>query len=152
MPEVTLAGALVSQADCADISAVAPENRLLLLPHCLRPSQDCPGKMTPNGLSCGDCRRPDCAIARLTVAARAAGYGNTCIAPGGKLAVRCVKATRPQAIIAVACDKELEEGAAAVHSLDWLGRTPVLVQVPLTRDGCVDTEVDVDLAIQVIQS
>ncbi|MHB0878914.1 MAG: DUF116 domain-containing protein [Anaerolineae bacterium] len=152
MTEATYAEAVTGQEEYAALSATPPEQRLLLLPHCLRPTQDCPGKMTPDGLNCGGCPRADCKVARLAAAARAAGYGSICVAPGGRLALRRVKAAQPQAIVAVACDKELEEGVAGVASLDWPGEIPIIVQLPLTRDGCVDTDLDVDGAIVVIQS
>ena len=152
MSEATPTDTTACQADCEALSAVPPRDRMLLLPHCLRPSQGCPGKMTQDGLDCSGCSSTDCKVARLTAAARDVGYGNICIAPGGKLAVRRVKTARPAAIVAVACDKELEEGAAAVSSLAWLGQAPLVVRLPLTRDGCVDTDVDVDEAILVIQS
>jgi hypothetical protein len=127
---------------------------MLLLPHCLRPAKDCPGKMTRQGVICDGCTRTDCKVQPIRQAALKAGYKSICIAPGGRLAVRCVADVRPAGIIAVACDKELEEGVAAVQSLDWTdrqGAVPPILQIPLTRDGCVDTDVDIGLAVQMIE-
>jgi hypothetical protein len=135
-----------------DISSVPAGERLLLLPHCLRPSQGCPGQMTRQGLECGDCQDPDCKIRPLREAALRAGYKRVCIAPGGRLAVRAVAETRPEAIVAVACDKELAEGVAAVRALEWNGSSPPIYQIPLTHDGCVDTDVDVASALAVIET
>jgi hypothetical protein len=135
-----------------DIFSIPPEERLLLLPHCLRPSQDCPGQMTRQGLECGDCQHPDCQIRPLREAAIRAGYKRICVAPGGRLAVRAVAETRPGAIIAVACDKELADGVAAVHALEWNGYSPPIYQIPLSHDGCVDTDVDVAAALVVIET
>ncbi len=50
----------------------------------------------------------------------------------------------------MACDKELAEGVAAVESLEWEHGAPPIFQIPLTRDGCVDTNVDVARAIEVV--
>jgi len=131
---------------------VKPENRLLLLPHCLRPSQGCPGKMTRQGLICDACTLRECKVWQLRAAALEAGYGNICVAPGGRLAVRQVAETRPEAIIAVACDRELQEGIEAVQSLEWEGPPPPIVQIPLLVDGCVETELDMAYALEVIAS
>ena len=133
-----------------ELSTVPVSQRLLLLPHCLRPTQGCPGKMTRQGLDCDGCTREDCKIFHIRQAALQAGYQNLCIAPGGRLAVRCVAEVRPAAIVAVACDKELEDGVAAVKALEWQGPAPLIIQIPLLRDGCVETDVDVAYVNQVI--
>ncbi len=134
-----------------ELAGIPPERRMLLLPHCLRPTEGCPGVMTRQGLDCGECRRAECKIGALRDAAVRAGYGSICIAPGGRLAVRCVADARPAAILAVACEKELADGVAAVNGLEWLEGVPLIVQIPLLRDGCVDTDVDLDQALEWIR-
>jgi hypothetical protein len=125
------------------LAGVPLSRRLLLLPHCLRLAEGCPGKMTPSGLDCSGCEHSECKIHAILRAAIEAGYENICVAPGGRLAVKRVAQTRPAAIVAVACDKELREGVAAVEALDWDGDgPPIIVQIPLLRDGCVNTDVD----------
>ena len=128
--------------------------RVLLLPHCLRPSQDCPGKMTKQGLDCTGCTRVECAIYQLRAAATEAGYGSksVCVAPGGRLAVRFLAEHQPTSVVAVACDKELEEGLEAIDQMEWENGHPTVAVVPLLRDGCVDTEVDIEMARAVIFS
>jgi hypothetical protein len=67
------------------------------------------------------------------------------------MALRYVKEHSPKGIVAVACPKELDEGVKGVK--DMLGvDSPPIVLVPLTKEGCVDTEVDVDQAIRAIRS
>jgi hypothetical protein len=66
------------------------------------------------------------------------------------LAVNYVKETHPEAIVAVACQKELEEGIHGVQQLSDGEPTPVIAIIPLTRDGCVDTEVDEERALELI--
>jgi geranylgeranyl diphosphate synthase, type II len=134
-----------------DIRDFPPEQRMLLLPHCLRPSQGCPGKMTPQGLVCEGCTRTDCQIQPIRDAATNAGYLDVCVAPGGRLAVKRVAEVKPAVIVAVACDKELAEGVAAVRSLGWDQAAPPVIQIPLLMDGCVETKVDLDQVIGVIQ-
>jgi hypothetical protein len=126
--------------------------RVLLLPYCLRPSQDCPGKMTKQGLDCTGCTLVECAIYQLRTAAIEAGYGGTCVAPGGRLAVRFLAERQPAGVVAIACHKELEEGLEAVDQMTWANGRPAVATVPLLRDGCVDTEVDVEMAQAVILS
>lgn len=132
------------------LAATRPAERILLLSHCLRPSQTCPGKLSKAGLICPEgCDQP-CVAGRLRRAALALGYKGVCIASGGSMAVRFVRDTGPQGIVAVACRKELEEGVEAVGSLDDNGRGPAIVVVPLLTDGCIDTTVDEELAQEAI--
>ena len=99
--------------------------------------------MTKVGLDCTGCARLDCAIFQLRSAAQDAGYGGICVAPGGRLAARFVSEHEPAGIVAVACQKELEEGFDAVSRMGYSGEPPASAVVPLSRDGCVDTDVDV---------
>lgn len=128
-----------------------PSERVLLLSHCLRPSQTCPGKMSKKGMVCPESCQEDCVLGRLRSKALALGYRGVCIAAGGAMAVRYVAEQRPRGIVAVACHKELAEGIEAVHAM--AGRDtipPVIVGVPLLTDGCVDTRVDEQRALAAI--
>ncbi len=133
-------------------AAVPVKERVLLLPHCLRPSEDCPGKITRDGLQCpGDCpHRATCAIGRLRDEAERLGYNGVCVAPGGAMALRFVKEKAPKGILAIACYKELLEGVQAVEEAP-VKEKPVILTLPLLRDGCVDTEVDVDEALRLLR-
>ena len=135
-----------------DVASVPFPKLVLLLPHCLRPSQDCPGKMTKQGLNCTGCSLTDCAIYKLRAAAAEVGYAGVCVAPGGRLAVRFLADRQPDGVIAIACDKELEEGLEAIAQMEWEGDQPIVVTFPLSQDGCVDTEVDVETACEIILS
>jgi hypothetical protein len=108
--------------------------------------------MTKKGLDCTGCTLVDCAIYQLRAAAAEAGYGGVCVAPGGRLAVRFLAEHQPSGVVAVACDKELEEGLEAIAEMEWENGEPAVATVPLSRDGCVDTEVDVAVARGVIIS
>jgi hypothetical protein len=53
--------------------------------------------------------------------------------------------------VAVACDKELKEGVSGVEEITkGNGEMPTIVIIPLTKDGCVDTEVDEEQALKTI--
>ena len=85
-------------------------------------------------------------------AAEKAGYGGVCVAPGGRLAVQFLAERQPAGVIAIACDKELEEGLEAIAQMDWEDDNPIVVTFPLSQDGCVDTKVDIEAAQEIILS
>jgi hypothetical protein len=141
---------IVEMGDKQELCAVAAEQRVLLLPHCLRPSETCPGKYSKQGLICpDDCSEP-CAIRVLRDAAVSQGYKGVCVAPGGSMVLRFIEQTAPEAVVAVACQKELELGVVGVEELVREGRIerPLVCVVPLSKDGCVDTEVDVGQVVE----
>jgi hypothetical protein len=135
-----------------DFASIDPADRILLLPHCLRPSDGCRGRHTRSGMECpDDCDLP-CSLRSLREAALAAGYKGVCIAPGGRLALRYVEEKQPRGIVAVACEKELSEGASGVKEAAARGLAlPSMIVIPLARDGCVDCEVDEEEAIRMIR-
>ena len=132
------------------LALVDTSERILLLPHCLRKSETCQAKYTKHGLECCGCN-PECPVNRLSQAAVKLGYKGVCIAPGGSLAVNYIKEIRPKAIVAVACQKELEEGVQDVRKMgsEDISAIPIVV-VPLSKDGCIDTEVDEEGALEMI--
>ena len=133
------------------------KNRILLISTCLRNSKSCKAKMGTSGLQCrDDCPKP-CSIGQLRKLAEKKGYKGVCIASGGSMALKYVEEKKPQEIIAIACKKELEEGALAIKELNNKSKftgndMPIIKMIPLTKDGCVDTEVDVISAAKIIMS
>jgi uncharacterized protein len=133
------------------LSKIATSDRILLLPHCLRKSNSCKAKYDSSGLQCVKCN-PDCSVNKLRSEALKRGYKGVCVAPGGRLAVKFVKENNPKAVVAVACDKELEEGLQGVENLAKEDIRPVMVIVPLLKDGCVDTVVNDEEALRIIDT
>lgn len=133
------------------LARIDPSKRILLLPHCLRQSATCTARYNGQGLQCAGCN-PECSINRLRTAAVNLGYKGVCVAPGGRLAVNFVREKQPEAVVAVACQKELDEGVHGVRELTGLEVKPLIVIVPLLKDGCVDTIVDTEKALKVIES
>jgi uncharacterized protein len=133
------------------LSQVIPSARILLLPHCLRQSNTCQARYNQQGLQCAACN-PDCSVNRLRAAALEYGYKGVCVAPGGHLAIKYVQEKSPRAIVAVACEKELEEGVQGVKSLVKEKINPLIIIIPLTKNGCLDTEVDVEQALEIIST
>jgi geranylgeranyl diphosphate synthase type II len=134
-----------------NLAQIDPSKRILLLPHCLRQSNTCIAKYNGQGLQCQECN-PECAVNRLRTAAINYGYKGVCVAPGGRLAVKFVKESFPEAVVAVACQKELEEGVHGVRELTGQDYKPLIVIIPLLKDGCVDTVVDTEKALKVLIS
>jgi hypothetical protein len=134
---------------------IEPGERVLLLSHCLRSSKKCRARIGKKGLECRDDCKNRCSIGRLRILAEECGYKGVCIAPGGSMALKYIKEIHPQGIVAIACMKELEEGVCAVKEFVEKskrdGTPPVIVPVPLLKDGCVDTVVDEDEAERVIR-
>jgi hypothetical protein len=58
----------------------------------------------------------------------------------------------PDAIVAVACEKELELGLRGVEEMVQEGKVvmPAITVIPLSKEGCVDTEVDVQQALEAL--
>jgi uncharacterized protein len=133
------------------LARIDPSERILLLPHCLRKSKNCQATYNQQGLQCARCN-PECSVNKLTSAANKYGYKGVCVAPGGRLALKFVRENRPQAVVAVACDKELSEGVQGVKELAADNIVPVMIIIPLVKDGCVDTEVDDHEAQNVIRT
>ncbi|MHB8277189.1 MAG: DUF116 domain-containing protein [Candidatus Humimicrobiaceae bacterium] len=130
------------------------EDRVLLLPHCLRPSESCSAKMSKNGLICKDDCNIDCSVGHLRKLAEKLGYKGICIAPGGAMTIRFIIENQPKGIVAIACRKELEEGIEAINEITKKnklnGNMPAIAVVPLIKDGCVDTIVDLEEAKRIV--
>lgn len=127
--------------------SIQAEDTILLLPHCLRVSSTCRATAGEDGLECVECNAA-CQVNLLRKAAMEMGYRGVCIAPGGSLALKYVKKTKPLAIVAVACEKELSEGVTNVKELfGGNGEAPEVTIIPLVKDGCIDTRVDIKKAI-----
>lgn len=83
-----------------------PHKVLLLMPHCLQ-DRDCTIKVTHRAQNCKRCGK--CAIKGLLELAEKYGV-DLAVATGGTFARRIVSETRPDLIIAVACERDLTSG------------------------------------------
>lgn len=110
-----------------------PENLLLLLPHCLQ-INECDIRLTYNIYNCKRCGR--CEIKDLIQLAEE-NHLNLFVATGGSLARRVIQETKPDAVIAVACENDLSSGIADTYPLPILGITN---QRPF--GPCLNTSVD----------
>jgi len=110
-----------------------PQQLLVLLPHCLQDS-NCPRRITGNPANCSRCGH--CPVGDLLSLGERLGV-HLRIASGGTLAREAVRTLRPEAIVAVACERDLTSGI-----LDCVG-LPVLGVINDRPQGpCHNTRID----------
>lgn len=115
---------------------------LLLLPHCLQ-INECDIRITHNIYNCKRCGK--CEIKELIQIADD-NHLNLFIATGGTLARKIVKDVRPEAIVAVACERDLSSGIVDTYPLPILG-------IPNERPfgPCFNTRVDLEKVKEAIE-
>lgn len=96
---------------------VKPERLLVLLPHCLQ-FNECDIRITWDVYKCAGCGR--CEIKDLVDIAKEANI-HLSVATGGGIARKIVDEKRPEAIIAVACERDLSSGIMDSYPLPVLG-------------------------------
>jgi uncharacterized protein len=106
---------------------------LILLPHCIQVSE-CDVRITHNISNCKRCGK--CGISEMIDIAEKRGV-KLFVATGGTIARRIVKESRPDAIIAVACERDLSSGIVDTYPIPVLG---ILNERPY--GPCLDTTVD----------
>lgn len=132
---------LHNQLACQLPVKIQPAKILILAPVCLQMA-DCVRKVTTNAdncLRCGRCRVGDLLALRDR-------YGvHLAVATGGTIARKLLKDLRPQAVVAIACERDLVSGMQDARPLLVLGVTNQRPNGP-----CFNTTVDlqaVELAL-----
>jgi geranylgeranyl pyrophosphate synthase len=118
------------------VAAIPYTKRLLLLPKCLRSAAECPASFDDLGLLCEHCGR--CPIDELKSQAEKLGYA-VLVAEGSPVVMSLIETGRIEAVIGASCLSVLER----VFPYMEAGAVPG-VAIPLLRDGCADTSVDLD--------
>lgn len=114
-----------------------PASRLLVVtPHCLQLAS-CPHKITRDPHNCHRCG--GCDIGALVTLADEMGF-HFFVATGGTLARQIVKETRPKAVLAIACERDLTSGIQDVYPLPAVGVLNIRPNGP-----CYNTHVDMEL-------
>jgi hypothetical protein len=108
---------------------------LLLLPHCLQ-MNECEIRLTYNINNCQRCGK--CEIKELLQISEERNL-SIFVATGGTIARRIVNDVRPDAIVAVACERDLSSGIVDTFPLPVLG---IANERPF--GPCVNTRVDLD--------
>jgi hypothetical protein len=110
-----------------------PKKILLLLPHCLQ-INECDVRLTYNIYNCKRCGK--CEIKDMIQIAEDNNL-TLFVATGGSLARRVVNETKPEAVVAVACENDLSSGIADTYPLPIFGITNERPHGP-----CLNTSVD----------
>ncbi|MGD1074928.1 MAG: DUF116 domain-containing protein [Thermodesulfovibrionales bacterium] len=116
---------------------------LLLLPHCLQVS-DCDIRITHDIYKCKRCGK--CEIKDLIQIADSTGL-RLFVATGGNLARKIVADVHPEAIVAVACERDLSSGIADSYPLPVLG---IINERPF--GPCFNTRVSLERVKEAIES
>ncbi|MDF1538757.1 MAG: DUF116 domain-containing protein [Candidatus Thorarchaeota archaeon] len=119
------------------------EDRILLIPHCLRDAEACIAPIDEEGYHCQKCGA--CVIADITAEAEAKGI-KWYMVGGGSHAIRIVKNARPKAVLGIAC---FDDAKLATEKINSYGIPTQAVL--LSKAGCVNTEVDCDLVSEAIE-
>lgn len=114
---------------------LSADRLLVLLPHCLQVT-DCPNRITTDTSNCERCGR--CNIGGILDLCERYGV-HMRIATGGTLARDAVNTLRPQAIVAVACERDLTSGILDCIPLPVFGVTNERPNGP-----CYNTQVDLE--------
>lgn len=134
---VDFAGVVVNNEVWRDVVAAIPfGKRLFLAPKCLRDPAQCPARFDEIGLICEHCGR--CPIDALTRQAHQLGYA-VLIAEGSPVVMSLIETGKIEAVVGVSCLSVLER----VFPYMEAGAVPGIA-IPLLRDGCQNTLVDLD--------
>jgi geranylgeranyl pyrophosphate synthase len=134
---------LVSNAAWRETVAGLPyDRRLLLLPQCLRSSTHCQAEHDNFGLLCDECG--SCSLGTAQREAEELGYV-VLIAEGTTVVTRLLEQGKVDAVIGVSCLDGLEKSFPHMSNEAIPG-----LAIPLLRDGCRDTEVDLGWLMEAI--
>lgn len=126
-----------ANAVMADAFRRAGPVRVLVGPQCLR-AGECKAPLHPEeGYQCLRCGR--CMFAELAQVASESGF-RLFIVPGDRFARRIGKRLKVDAAVAMACPTDLSQALVVGMRMGV-----ATVGVPLQRDGCFETDVDVEL-------
>lgn len=114
---------------------VPAKKLLVLVPHCLQLAT-CPHKITRDPNNCKRCG--GCNIGDLMKLSEELGF-IFFVATGGTLARQVVINNRPQAVLAIACERDLMSGIQDVYPLPAVGVLNIRPNGP-----CYNTRVDID--------
>lgn len=122
---------------------VEPDRLLVITPHCLQ-EESCPHKITRNPKNCKKCGR--CQVGELLTLSEKYGF-HFAVVTGGTLSRQLIKSMRPQAVLAIACERDLTSGIQDIYPLPVIG---VLNERPC--GPCNNTKVDVRRVEEAVQN
>ena len=118
--------------------------RMVFVPQCLRSTSSCAAQERAAEYICARCH--SCKIGAIVERAESLGYREVRILKGGSAIPAILKECRPAAILGVACNLE---GALGTLECERFGTA--IQFVSLARDGCADTDVDLDEVMETME-
>jgi hypothetical protein len=137
MPKITIERAFIdinNQMVRLMARKLKPECLLILMPHCIQ-FDDCNIKVTRDVKNCAGCGR--CEVGELVELMEEFGI-NLFISTGGTVARKKVHEHKPDAVIAVACERDLTSGVQDAYPLPVLG---IVNKRP--KGYCIETGVEI---------
>jgi hypothetical protein len=130
-----------NDAHAKEFAVIAFSDRAVFVPQCLRNSEKCKAPLTDEGYQCLKCGA--CPIGKIKAEAERLGYGGFYIVPGGSMVFKIMAKRKYKAVLGVACYFELADSMekASLYGVPSQG-------VPLSRDGCKDTQVNVEPVVE----
>ncbi len=124
------------------ISKLKREEVFVFLPQCLRNSKTCKATLGEEGWICAKCSgHRKCKVYQIKKMAEERGH-RVFICPGGSMVIKLIKKHKPKAVIGVACMKEISLAFDEI-SLPGCG-------IELSRDGCINTDVDLSKVSEIL--
>ena len=117
-------------------AAVPYDRRLLLLPKCIRPEEQCLAPFDEFGLLCQQCGL--CSIQHLQNEAERLGYA-VLVAEGSAVVMQLIQTGKIDAIVGVSCIPVLKRAFPYMESAAIPG-----IAIPLLQSDCANTTVDLD--------
>lgn len=111
------------------------EDVIILIPHCIQ-NHKCKLKVTSDIENCKKCGK--CSIKDL-LEIKEKYHTKIFVATGGTLARKIILDSKPKAVIAVACERDLTSGVRDVHKIPVLG---VFNSRP--NGPCIDTKININ--------
>ncbi|MDR0956663.1 MAG: DUF116 domain-containing protein [Endomicrobium sp.] len=109
--------------------------RLVFVPHCMRNTSVCTATEKDGCYICVKC--DSCKISYINKLVKKLNYKALYIVKGGRIVEKIIKEQKPKAILGLAC---FFEGYQAFKMLE---EKKIIMQfVPLTKDGCSFTDID----------
>jgi hypothetical protein len=128
----------------AAFAAVPFAERVVFAPHCMRNSEKCAAKEMGSYYLCMECGH--CKAGAISAKCKELGYKAFYLLKGGRAVEKLLKEHAPKAVVGIACYYE------GLQGMEQASKGNATVQfVPLTRDGCVNTDVNIADVFQVLE-
>jgi hypothetical protein len=125
--------------------SLIPKSQIIVfVPHCLRKTSVCRAQEKDSYYICAQCGA--CKISPISELTKELGYQGLFILKGGRTIIKLIEELKPKAVVGISC---FFEGDLAFRTLkDY----EIVVQfIPLSKDGCSDTDVDLEEVKKVLK-